>query len=227
MKSDGSSRYLSFVGLALASLGLFASCAATDVVARYASSSFSTMARAMDAVLEGGYLVIRSPTEEKFALARDFAGTPDALLSIDATPFLASGLDPARLPADTGSSWVVEEGCLVGRFELAPGGRADSADPKALMAKLASAARNRIGYHAQMGHYGVMLDDFAMVEWAADARKNDKDWVLILDPGLISQAGGDPQAVEGWILAMVPVDGPDGKMIEVQKLLRPYDIIRQ
>ena len=114
----------------------------------------------------------------------------------------------------------------MGLFDLATGGKAASVEPKSLMTNLTSSARGRIGYHAQAGHYGVMLDDHAMVEWAADAKKNDKDWVLILDPGLLVTAGGNPEAVEGWILAMVPVDGPDGKMIEVQKLLRPFDIIK-
>jgi hypothetical protein len=30
--------------------------------------------------------------------------------------------------------------------------------------------------------------------------------------------------VRWWVLAMVPVDGPDGKMIEVEKLLRVFDL---
>jgi hypothetical protein len=219
------------VRLITASLSLAASaaltlgCAATDVVAKYAATSFGVIAKAMEAAEENGYLMIESPAGDLFGLARDFSGNLDAVLSIDAAPFIKAGVDVARLPGDAGSVWAVENGRLVGRFDLASGGKAPSKEPKAIVAALALANRGRIGYHAQMGHYGVMLDDHAMVEWAADAQKNDKDWVLVLDPGLVSVAGGKPEAVEGWILAMVPVDGPDGKMIEVQKLLRPTNII--
>jgi hypothetical protein len=226
MKSERTRHVYPALLAMMALTSLLAGCAATDVVAKYAASSFEIMARAMDASIEESYLVIRSPTEDLFALAQDLSGNVDAFLSVDAAPFLATGLDPARLPAGPESSWAVEDGRLVGRFDLAPSGNAVGGDPKALMAALASAARGKIGYHAQMGHYGVMLDNNAMVEWAADARKNDKDWVLIIDPELVVAAEGNPAAVEGWILAMVPVDGPDGKMVEVQKLLRPFDIIK-
>lgn len=226
MKSYVSARPLVLL-LSIAVLAsLLAGCTATDVVAKYAASSFDAMAVAMDASTRDGFLAVESPAGDLFMLAVDLSSRTDALLSIEATPFLVTGLDPARLPSSQGSSWTVEDGRLVGRFDLAAGGKAASLVPKELLEGLASSARGRIGYHAQMGHYGVMLDNYAMVEWAAEARKNDKDWVLVLDPGLVVAAGGNPEAVEGWILAMVPVDGPDGKMIEVQKLLRLFDIIK-
>jgi hypothetical protein len=226
MKADSSLRTLVPV-LSIAMLtNLLAGCAATDVVAKYAASSFGVIAHAMDASMEDGFQLVASPAGDQFRLAVDLSGNADVVLSIESAPFLAAGLDPARLPAGQDSSWFLEDGRLVGRFDIASSGKAASVEPNMLMANLASSARERIGYHAQMGHYGVMLDNHAMVEWAADARKNDKDWVIVLDPGLVAAAGGIPEAVEGWILALVPVDGPDGKMMEVQKLLRPSDIIR-
>jgi hypothetical protein len=226
MKADRSMKVLALVLSMGVLTSLLAACGATDVVARYAVSSFDSMATAMGASMKDGLYLVESPGGDHFRLAPDFSGSTDALLSMEAGPFLAAGLDPARLPVGQDSSWTVADGRLVGRFDLAPGGKASSTKPGDLMAMLASSARARIGYHAQMGHYGIMLDDHAMVEWAADALKNDKDWVVILDPGLVEAAGGNAEAVEGWILAMVPVDGPDGKMVEVQKLLRPFDIIK-
>lgn len=226
MKSERTKHVYPAILVMMALTSLLAGCAATDVVARYAISSFGTMADAMDASSNTGSLTIQSPAGDLFSLALDLSSSPDALLSTDAAPFIAAGLDPSRLPRSQNSSWTVEDGRLVGRFDLASAGKAGSDEPKAIMTALASTARGRLGYHAQMGHYGVMLDDYAMVEWAAEATKNDMDWVLVIDPGLVLGAGGNPEAVEGWILAMVPVDGPDGKMMEVQKLLRPFDIIR-
>jgi hypothetical protein len=205
--------------------GLLAGCAATDVVARYASASFVEVTTAMDASVDDGYYSVVSQAGDVFRLAVDFSGTADAQVSIDAAPFITAGMDTARLPASRNSAWTYEDGRLIGRFDIAPGGRSTSAEPEAVMAVVAATARSRISYHAQMGHYGIILDDYVMVEWAADARKNDKDWVVVLDPGFVAATGGNFEAVQGWIPAMVPVDGPDGKMVEVQKLLRPLDII--
>lgn len=226
MKSEQTKKPLAIVLALTVMASLLAGCAATDVVAKYAASSYGSIATAMGAAVNDGFHLVQSPTGDQFSLAVDLSGSTDALLALDAAPFLAAGLDPAKLPTRQGSSWTVEDGRLVGRFDLASGGKAASVKPDVIMASLVSSARSRIGYHSQLGHYGVMLDDDAMVEWAAKARKNDKDWVIVIDPSLVTDAGGNHEAVEGWVLAMVPVDGPDGKMIEVQKLLRPVDIIK-
>jgi hypothetical protein len=208
-------------------VSLLTGCAATDVVARYATSSFAAIAGVMGSVTlpgEQGVAVV-APDGERFELMTDLAGPVDAILRLDAEPFLAAGVDPDRLPSGSGRSWSLEGPYLVGRFDLAAAGKAASTEPAVVMASLAASARQRIGYHTAGKHYGVMLSDEAMLEWAADAAANAKDWILILDPAFVATAGGNPAAVTGWLQARIPVDGPDGKMIEVEKLVKPYDIV--
>jgi len=159
-------------------------------------------------------------------LSADPGSAPRAVLTLDAAPFLEAGLEIARLPSGPDLSWTVEDGRLTGRFILgsAPLGGKPAGSPSDHLAALAAASRDRIGYHAQMGHYGLSLGGGSLVEWAADLSKNDKDWVLVLDPGFLSAAGADTSGIRGWTLAKVPVDGPDGRMVEVEKLLLPYDL---
>ncbi len=215
------SAYLAALGLGTALL--ISSCAASDVVAAYAATSFEEAAAKLGARREGDGYRLRSPSGEGFSLAADLSGSQDAVLELDAKPFLSAGLDPSLLPNSAQASWSVEGSSLIGRFELGEGA-SNAADPKSAMAEVAKQARGRIGYHAALKHYGVMLSGEAMVEWAADLTKNDKDWVFILDPKFLRAAGADVRAIEGWTLAMVPVEGPDGGMIEVEKLLKAFDL---
>jgi len=211
--------------LAAALVVAFASCDGTDVVARYAGSSFAAAADELGSAMGTEGLTLRIPTGETVHFSPDLAGAADIELSLDAAPFLAAGLDPALLPADPLARWTLEAGRLVGRFDLAGSGSAvPAADPEGLIAAVAAAARDRLGYHAQLGHYGIALGGGNMVEWAADMGKNDKDFVIVLDPGFLRAAGVDAAAVAGWILATVPMDGPDGKPMEAEKLLRPVDL---
>lgn len=211
---------------ALAAAVLAASCGATDVVAKFAARSFGTAADALGSPSPGEYRILASPGGEELRLSADPGYPPRAILSLDAAPFLEAGLDGARLPSGPDLSWTVEGGRLTGRFALGTsplGGKPDGS-PADHLAALAASARDRIGYHAQLGHYGLSLGGGNLVEWAAEPDKNDKDWVLILDPAFLAAAGVDPSRIRGWTLAKVPVDGPDGKMIEVEKLLLPYDL---
>ncbi len=209
--------------LGLGSILVMSSCAATDVVAGYAASSFGKAAGKLGAARDGDAFLLKSPSGETFRLAADLAGADDAILELDAGPFLDAGLDPAKLPVTAQASWSIEGTRLTGRFDL--GAKASkAADPQSAMAEVAKQARSRVAYHAAMKHYGVMLSGDAMVEWAADLAQNDKDWVFILDPGFLRAAGTDPGGVMGWTLAMVPVEGPKGSMIEVEKLLKFFDL---
>ncbi len=212
------------VGIAAAFLAV--SCGATDVVARYAARSFGAAAEALGSSSPAEYRVLASPGGEELRLSADPGSPLRAVLALEAAPFLEAGLDPARLPAGPDLSWTVEDGRLTGRFVLgsAPLGGKPASSAESHLAALAASARDRIGYHAQLGHYGLSLGGGSLVEWAADLSKNDKDWVLVLDPGFLAAAGADPARVRGWTLAKVPVDGPDGKMVEVDKLLRPYNL---
>ncbi len=63
-----------------------------------------------------------------------------------------------------------------------------------------------------------------MFEWAKDMDKNDKDLVFVLDPQPFIDAGTDPANTEGWVFGKVKVDDGKGKMVEVDKLLKPFEL---
>jgi hypothetical protein len=64
-----------------------------------------------------------------------------------------------------------------------------------------------------------------MFEWAKDMSTNDKDIVFVLNPEPFIKAGVDPNKIEGWAFAKVTVDDANGKPIEVDKILKPFNIL--
>lgn len=216
--------------LALAAVLVLAGCAETDVVAKVAKESFGAFAKALPAApafdAAGGVRTFASPAGDRFELAADFSGAADATISVDAAPFLAAGLDPAKLAGPAGVAYAVEGGRLVIRHELgsaALGAKAKGSTDEHFAAFVA-AYRAAVGYHEALDHYGIALGGGNMFEWAKDIVKNDKDLVFVLDPVALAAAGLDPAKVEGWVFAKVPVMDAAGKKIEVEKLLRPFDL---
>jgi hypothetical protein len=63
-----------------------------------------------------------------------------------------------------------------------------------------------------------------MFEWAKDMGTNDKDMVFVLNPEPFIAAGVDPGKIAGWAFAKVTVDDENGKPIEVDKILKPFDL---
>lgn len=84
--------------------------------------------------------------------------------------------------------------------------------------------REQIKYHADLDHYGVDVGNGNMFEWAKDMETNDKDIVYVLSPQVFIDAGVDPENVDGWLFAKVNVMDKDGKSVEVDKFLKPFDL---
>lgn len=81
-----------------------------------------------------------------------------------------------------------------------------------------------------LDHYGIMLGDGNMFEWAKNLNTNtvngqiqDKDIVFVLNPEPLIAAGVDPQKVEGWVYAQVTAED-HGKKMEVYKFLKPFQL---
>jgi hypothetical protein len=151
---------------------------------------------------------------------------PDVEFEFDAAPFRAAGLDVAKLPMIAGIKYELEDDTFMLHFEL--GSTAFAADAKtsikATFSELVRTQRNRIGYHEQLGHYGIALGNGNMFEWAKDMKKNDKDIVWILNPEPFQAAGVDPAKIQGWVFAKVEVMNDKGEMTVVDKLLKPFDL---
>ena len=94
----------------------------------------------------------------------------------------------------------------------------------ATMKELIRVSRSTLGYHEAMGHYGIDLGNGNKFEWAKDVSTNDKDIVFILDPQQFIDAGVDIENIEGWVYGTVKVMDENDNEIEVQKLLKPFNL---
>ena len=216
----------------LAAAALFiAGCSALDVVGRTAVTTFQALTEksrgniAFDAATSRW--VLASQGGERFGWSSDFSGTgPDFVVALDATPYLAAGLDPAKLPSGR-YSFDAQTRVLSLAFEVGNAKFRYSGDrtPLATFQKIVETQRPIIGYHAPLDHYGIALGDGNMFEWAKDMGKNDKDMVFVLNPDPLIAAGVDPARITGWVFAKVPVKDASGKSVEVDKFLKPYDLL--
>ncbi len=189
-------------------------CAQTDVVAKTAVTSFvSILDKNSDKIYEeeDGY-AFTSPSElEVFHIGEDIA------ISFELAPFVEAGLDIALLPDYIeASDTTITIGMKNNEYE-------SSENANEAFAELVANNRDAIGYHAALDHYGVALGNGNMFEWAKDTSTNDKDIVFVLNPQPFIDAGVDVTQVEGWVFAKVETM-EDGKKVEVDKLLKPYDL---
>jgi hypothetical protein len=226
---------------AAASLAL-SGCGSTDVVAKFANSSFKSVAQASgDRVkwsAEDASWVLASPAGDEVLFSSDFsrnAGAggmadmdkPDVEFSFDAAPFVAAGLDLAKLPKAEGIKYEIEEGRFMLHFELGNDKFAPDAKKslEASFAELVRTQRTRVGYHEKLDHYGIKLGNGNMFEWAKDMAKNDKDIVWVLNPEPFIAAGLDPAKIQGWAFAKVEMKDDAGKTVFVDKLLKPFNLL--
>jgi hypothetical protein len=217
-------------------------CAATDVVGKVAKSSFKAVLEASkDRVSfskEDESWALTSPAGDEVLFSTNFARNapsgggmadmdkPDAEFSFDAAPFVAAGLDPAKLPLAEGIKYEIDQGRFMLHFELGGDVFADGAAKsfEATFAEIVRTQRSRIGYHEQLDHYGIKLGNGNMFEWAKDMSKNDKDIVWVLNPAPFIAAGVDPGKIQGWVFAKVETKDDAGKTILVDRLLKPFNI---
>lgn len=171
----------------------------------------------------GGWSLTSPDGEASFIWSKDNSKsqTYDVLLEVNAQPFLDAGLDASKLP----EGMLAGDKIIVGT-DLGSNSPDDKGDetPLASYEQIVENNRDSIKYHTALDHYGVDLMNGNMFEWAKDMTKNDKDIVYVLNPQPFIDAGVDPQKVEGWVFAKVPTMDEKGKEIEVDKLLKPFEL---
>lgn len=216
--------------LAAAAALLLAGCGVLDVVGNAGTAAFAAFLDAVPGRVSldraSGRWVYASPGGETFEWSTDFSSArPDFRLTLDAAPFLAAGLDPARLPAPR-YSFDGETGRLALSFDAGSDRFSRDGEPTPLAAfrNLAASHRPALGYHAAMGHFGIALGDGNMFEWAKDMTRNGKDAVFVLNPEPLRAAGVDPAKVTGWLFAGIPTMDKAGRTVNVDKFVKPYDL---
>jgi hypothetical protein len=206
------------------------SCGQLDVVGTGSVKSFDKVLQQIPRSVtpddrNGGWSLAAPDNSARFIWSKNYAESPryDVMLAFDAAPFIAAGLDPAKLPENfTHTDGTLMVGTKLGQEQLTYQGEAA---PLASYEQIAKLKRNAIGYHGAMDHYGVNLGDGNLFEWAKDMAANDKDIVFVLNPEPLINAGVDPTRIEGWVFTKVTVDDANGKPVEVDKVLKPFDLL--
>ena len=211
--------------LSLALIVSLAGCASLDVVAKVSVDSMSALidtSPVTESAAADRWVLTAPDKAAQFTWSKDFAATPDDLeIRVDAAPFLAAGLDPAKL-----STAKLVEGQLVFGRDLGSEAFASKDQATALAAyqKLISLKREALGFHQALDHYGLDVGHGNKFEWAKDLSTNDKDIVFVLDPQALAAAGAKTSEIEGWLLAKVEMMDQNNKPIQVEKLLKPYSL---
>lgn len=222
-------RKLIGAGMAMVLVFGLAACADSDIVGKESINSFAAVLETVpDSVGEddmyGGWALASPDGSERFIWSKDYsAGTPhDVMIEFDLKPFLDAGLDVTKLPAGMVVEDKIMVGTALGDEELTYDG---DATPLASYEKIVELKRESVKYHEDLDHYGVDLGNGNAFEWAKDVTTNDKDIVFVVDPQVFIEAGVAVDQVEGWVFAKVNVMDEDGEKIQVDKLLKPFDLI--
>jgi hypothetical protein len=220
-------------------LGLFSllsftvvSCDKLDTVGNYSIRSFDGLLNSAPQLVseddaDRGWSFAAPDGSARFIWSRNFAASSlfDVMLEFDAVPFIAAGLDPARLPGNfyfNSESNVLTLGTKWGTEQLPYNGEVT---PLASYEQIVKLNRQSIGYHGAADHYGVDVGNGNLFEWAKDVTTNDKDIVFVLNPEPFIAAGTDPDRIEGWLFTKVTVDDENGKPVQVDKILKPFDLL--
>ena len=193
-------------------------CKSTDVVAKYGVQSFESMVEKNNVYSNDkeNRWTIEAPDKTKFNIGKDFSDNVDFVIEMDAKPFIDSGLDVSKLPKsyvynDKEQTIKIESNIGDTKFE---GNKATSVDT---LNDIVDNYRDTLGYHHELDHYGLDLDNGNKFEWAYHMDENDKDIVFVLNPEPFIKAGVNPDKINGWAYAKVGED---------YKLLKPFDIVK-
>jgi hypothetical protein len=225
-------RIIKTTGAGLTALLVLAalSCGKLDVVGKDSIASFDKVLQVTPQALapdemNGGWSLAAPDGGARFIWSKNYAESPlhDVMLEFNAAPFIAAGLDPERLPENVAFyEGKLMVGTKLGQETLKYDGEAT---PLASYEQIVKLKRGSIGYHGALDHYGVNLGDGNLFEWAKDMGANDKDIVFVLNPEPFIKAGTDPARIDGWVFTKVTVDDANGKPVEVDKILKPFDLM--
>jgi len=215
----------------LSAMLMAVSCDKLDTVGNYSIRSFSELLGSAPELVSkdevnSGWSFAAPDNSARFIWSRSFASSPvfDVMLEFNAVPFIAAGLDPKRLPGNfyfNKENNLLTVGTKLGTELLSYNGEAT---PLASYEHIVKLKRQAIGYHGELDHYGVDVGNGNMFEWAKDLKTNDKDIVFVLNPEPFIAAGADPDRIESWLFTKVTVDDKNGKPVQVDKILKPFDL---
>ena len=208
------------------------SCSKLDVVGKDSVRAFNELLQnAQNLVSEdaanGGWSISAPDSGARFIWGSNTSQNPpyNVMIKFNSAPFIAAGLNPDLLP----ENFTIYNDTIITGISLGQGSSAQlqnrtDVTPLSLYEQIVSLKRSAIGYHGQMDHYGIDLGNGNMFEWAKNLKTNDKDIVFILNPDPFIAAGLDPARIDGWVFSKVTVDDANGKPVQVDKILKPFNL---
>jgi len=205
----------------------FSGCGKLDVIRDYSIKSFDKILtlsgdRVKTDESATSWSIYAPDQTARMVLSKDYSKSNlDVSIETDAKPFLKAGLDGTKLP----KGMLVGDKIIVGTnlgetalsYEKEP-------TPLEIYKKIVSFSRDHLKYHAKLDHFGIDLTNGNVFEWAKNTATNDKDIVFLLNPQVFIDAGVDPNKVEGWLFAKVETMDSNGKKIQVDKFLKPFNL---
>jgi hypothetical protein len=214
-------------GLILAGL---TGCDKLDVIGDRSVTSFNAVLGAQSNLITedsnfGGWSLEAPDKTTRLLWSKDFSKTAvDVLLETDAQPFLDAGLNIDLMPEGMVNGDKIIAGADYGS-DIPK--ESDKITPLISYRQIVQNYRDRLKYHATLDHFGLDLSNGNMFEWAKKMETNDKDIVFVLNPQPFIDAGTDVNKIEGWIFAKVTTMDAHGKKIQVDKLLKPFDLLSE
>lgn len=198
-----------------------------DVVGQGAIASFETLVNTIPDQISkdgnGGWSLQAPDGAVSLIWHTDWSQNPlyDVMLQIDATPFLAAGLAPDRLPANysyDGDTLMV--GVKLGESALL---YTDDTTPIQAFEQIVSLRGEAISYHTIHDHFSISLGDGNTFMWAKDLSINERDIVFHLNPQPLIDAGVDPNVIDGWTFTKVETH-VDHKLVQADKIIKTFNL---
>lgn len=189
-------------------------CSQTDVVAQKSIESFHQLAVQMEPNLvsgEDGYRIISPDNTETLLLGENIS------LLIDAGPFTDAGVRLEELPEDI----KVAGGQLIITSEYK---NSIEQSLNAAFERNIWSNRKQLSYHTNHDIFELVIAGGHSFKWAKDMENSEKDMVFSLDPEPFIQAGLDPDKLDGWGLTTLDKMEAGGKITQVDKLLKIYNM---
>lgn len=202
------------------------SCSKLDVIGSYSITTFNNLinTKKLSTNNVDNYWEIKSEDGEIFGISIDFSNqNADFYLKLNALNFIKSGLDPSKLPKEK-YIFGKKDNTITLNFEISSDKFKKSSNVLDTYKEIVKYNRDIIGYHEELDHYGIALGNGNMFEWAKELNKNDKDLVFVLNPDDFIIAGLDVTKLDTWVFGKVRIKDSTGNKVEVDKLLRPYNL---
>lgn len=202
----------------------------TDIIEFKSVSSFNAIINKIATVEEddqNGLYILKSPDNQANLIWNknyNNGNTYNLMMNFDIRPFINAGLDINKIK-DIDGIEIIGNSILYGsKYNNVGYNFKNNLTEIDSFRQIIDSKRDDLSYHSSLEHFGIEILHGNSFEWAQDIDKNDKDIVFVLDPEILINAGVNPNYIEGWTYTKIEKMDNSGKKIEVNKLLKAFNL---